>query len=872
MAEASVTPMMRQYQKIKDQHKDCILFFRLGDFYEMFNDDARLASRELDLTLTTRDRTKENVDERIPMCGVPYHSSEAYIARLISKGYKVAICEQTEDPALAKGLVDREVIRIVTPGMVIDSSMLEEGKSNFVCSVYKDPTGIAVCFADISTGEISATAFPADGTAHILNELTRFSPAEAILNDGAGSDPVIVSYLREKLDCLVHTDNDRFDFMQSAMRVCEQFNTNGLDALGLGDENAAVCAVGGLLAYMRETQKTDLQHINTLDFYTEGRYMELDIQTVRNLELISTIRTMEKKGSLLWVLDKTRTPMGSRLIREWMLRPLLNAAAIKRRQSAVSALFSDSVRRNELIEVLRNVGDIERLIGKVVYGSANGRDLSSMADYIGCIPALKAQLSYLKDKSVLLSDIAGMDMLDDIKKLIDASICDDPPFSVREGEIIRDGYNEEVDRLRGLLTNSTGALSSIEARERERTGKKLKVGYNRVFGYYIEIPRSMSADVPDDYVRKQTLVNCERFITQELKELETELLTAKDRLQDLEFRLFTEVREKIASMVTRIQDTSSKIAVLDVVTALADVAVRNNYCMPEIDISGVLEIKDGRHPVVELMQKENMFVPNDLFMDGQSCRAAIITGPNMAGKSTYMRQNALIVLMAQMGSFVPAKSARIGIVDRVFTRIGASDDLSAGKSTFMVEMSEVAEILKYATNRSLLILDEIGRGTSTYDGMSIARAVLEYCTDRSKLGAKTLFATHYHELTSLEGQFEGVKNFNISVKKRGGDIIFLRKIVPGGADESYGVEVASLAGVPDTVIRRAKDILSSLESGETVKSPKRNARKEVETGQLSLLDVGAGEVVDMIRATSLDTITPIEAMNMLYELKKKVES
>ena len=872
MAGTTVTPMMRQYYKIKDQHKDCILFFRLGDFYEMFNDDARLASKELDLTLTTRDRSKENEEEKVPMCGVPYHSAEAYIARLISKGYKVAICEQMEDPALAKGIVDRDVIRIVTPGMVIDSSMLDESKSNYICSVYKDSQGMAVCFADMSTGEISATSFPVDGTEHLLNELIRFSPVEAVLNDGAGSDSEITQYLKERLACLVQTDNSRFDFMQSAMRVCEQFNTNSLDSLGLGDDSAAVCAVGGLLAYMRETQKTELQHINTLDFYTEGRYMELDIQTVRNLEILSTLRTMEKKGSLLWVIDKTKTPMGTRLMRAWLSKPLLNAASIKRRQNAVFSLFSDTVVRNELIGTLKAVGDIERLIGKVVYGSANGRDLYSMSDYIGYIPKLKSDLAKIASPGPMISEIAGMDCLEDIKQLIDKAICDNPPFSIREGEIIRDGFNAEVDRLRALLSNSTGALTAIETRERERTGKKLKVGYNRVFGYYIEIPRSMSSDVPADYVRKQTLTNCERFITQELKELETELLTAKDRLQDLEFRLFTKVRETIAEQVTRIQNTASQIAVLDVLCALADVAVKNGYCMPEVDMSGVLEIRDGRHPVVEVMQKDSMFVPNDVNMDGNECRAAIVTGPNMAGKSTYMRQIALIVLLAQIGSFVPAKSAHIGIVDRVFTRIGASDDLSAGKSTFMVEMSEVAEILRSATKRSLLILDEIGRGTSTYDGMSIARAVLEYCADKSKLGAKTLFATHYHELTALEDQLDGVKNFNISVKKRGGDIIFLRKIVPGGADESYGIEVAGLAGVPDTVIKRAKDILASLEEGSDVKPAKKKPKRSEQTDQLSLLDMGAQEAVQKLRDINLDTMTPIEAMNILYELKRKVQS
>lgn len=867
---AEVTPMMRQYLKIKEEHQDCILFFRLGDFYEMFNDDARLASKELDLTLTTRDRSKENPEERVPMCGVPYHSSEAYIARLISKGYKVAICEQTEDPALAKGLVDREVIRIVTPGMVIDSSMLEEGKSNYICSVFKDGFGTAVCFADISTGEITATSFGADEGDHVLNELIRFSPVEAVLNDGAAEDKKITEFLKEKLNCLVDRDNGRFDFMQASMRICEQFNTHNLDTLGIGDDHAAVCAVGGLLSYIRDTQKTELQHINNLDFYTEGRYMELDVQTVRNLEIVSTLRTMEKKGSLLWVIDKTKTPMGSRMMRAWLSRPLLNAAAIKRRQNAVQALFADNVRRNEIISCLKNIGDIERLIGKIVYGTANGRDLVSISDYIGEIPKLLSQLSQVKTQSPMICDILNMDKLEDCRQLIGKSICDNPPFSIREGNIIKDGYDSEVDRLRGLLTGSTRMLSDIEIRERERTGKKLKVGYNRVFGYYIEVPRSMSSDVPADYVRKQTLTNCERFITQELKELENELLTAKDRLEDLEFRIFSDIREKIASQVSRIQDTAGKIAELDVLSALADVAVRNNYCMPEIDVSGSLEIRDGRHPVVEIAQKNVMFVPNDVDLDDTNCVAAIITGPNMAGKSTYMRQTALIVLLAQMGSFVPARSAHIGIVDRVFTRIGASDDLSAGKSTFMVEMSEVSEILRSATKKSLLILDEIGRGTSTYDGMSIARAVLEYCADKSKLGAKTMFATHYHELSALEGQLPGVKNFNISVKKRGDDIIFLRKIVSGGADESYGIEVAKLAGVPESVIKRAKSILSSLEAGSDVKPSRKSVKKDTDDMQISMLDMGAGEIIETLKSTNIDTITPIEAMNILYELKKKV--
>jgi len=862
---AEITPMMHQYLRIKEQHSDCILFFRLGDFYEMFNDDARLASKELDLTLTTRDRSKEDPEERVPMCGIPYHSSEAYIARLIAKGYKVAICEQTEDPALAKGLVDREVIRIVTPGTVIDSSMLEEGRSNYICSVSISPDGSAVCFADISTGEICATS--AADTAHIINEIGRFSPAETVLDDGAESSTGLRSFLRERIGCLTENSPERFNYEQSVTRICEQFKVQSVDCLGLGEDRAAVSCVGALLSYLKDTQKTDLSHINSLDFYSEGRYMELDIQTIRSLELAMSLRSGEKKGSLLWVLDKTKTPMGSRLMRSWLSRPLLSTSVIKRRQAAISVLFSDSVARSEIILALREIGDMERLIGKIVYGSANCRDMASLSASMGVLPRIAELIKPLK--SAMLRNITAMDLLADIKEHIDRTVGDNPPFSVREGGMIREGCSEEVDHLRSLLANSSGAMADIEAREKARTGKKLKVGYNRVFGYYIEIPRSMSGDVPDDYIRKQTLVNCERFITQELKELETELLTAKDRLTALEYSIFTELRESVANEVLRIQKTAQAVAEADVLSSLAFVAAKQDYCPPEVDLSSVLEIRDGRHPVVEIMQTDSLFVPNDVFLDGEDCRTAIITGPNMAGKSTYMRQTALIVLMAQIGSFVPAKSARIGLVDRVFTRIGASDDLSAGKSTFMVEMTEVAEILKNATAKSLLILDEIGRGTSTYDGMAIARAVLEYCSDRKKLGAKTLFATHYHELTALEDQLQGVKNFNISAKKRDGDIIFLRKIVPGGADDSYGIEVAGLAGVPDSVIKRARAVLKSLESDSPVPGTAKPHRAPV-SEQVSLLDIQGSEITEALRRVDLNTLTPIEAMNFLFDLKKKL--
>ena len=863
---AELTPMKRQYYEIKQQHQDCLLFFRLGDFYEMFDEDAKLASRELDIALTTRDRNVEDPDERTPMCGVPYHSAEAYIARLIAKGYKVAICEQTEDPALAKGLVQREVIRIITPGTVTESSMLEEGRSNYICAVNLNNTDGGVAFCDISTGEFCCAAFDSDAVSHIVNELGRFSPREAVLSPGAESCGQITEFLAKKLDAMPEKGGDKFEYMPAAALVCQQFGLKDVDECGLGDQPAAVCAAGALLSYIIETQKFDISHINRLDVFFGGRYMELDWTTRRNLELTESLRSGEKKGSLLWVLDKTRTPMGGRLLRSWVERPLLSAVAIKRRLAAVNELFSDNVKRGEIMLALREITDMQRLVGRAVYGTAGGRDLRSLANCCAVLPELKKLLEGFK--SLELRDICAMDELGDVRFEIDRAICDDPPFSVREGGILRPGYSEEVDRLRNVRDNGAELIRELEARERERTGiKKLKVGYNKVFGYFIDVPKSAGLEnIPEDYIRKQTLVSNERYFTQELKELENTLLTARDRINELEYKYFSEIRDSVASKVDKIQAAADAVARLDALCSLAEVAVRNNYTMPEVDASRQLQIIEGRHPVVEQTMKDVLFVPNDTFLNDGEDRVAIVTGPNMAGKSTYMRQTALIVLMAQMGSFVPAKSATIGIVDRVFTRIGASDDLASGQSTFMVEMNEMANILKHATPASLLILDEIGRGTSTYDGMAIARAVLEFCADKRKLGAKTMFATHYHELSALEGQLSGVRNYNITAKKQGGTLVFLRKIVRGAADDSYGIEVAKLAGLPDSVIGKAKGYLKELIASGAV--PNLGPAK-ANDDQISLADVGTDEVKRILQETDLNTLTPIEALNLLFELQKK---
>ena len=866
---AELTPMMKQYLEIKRDNPDSILFFRLGDFYEMFADDARLASRELDLTLTSRDHGKHQkpAEEQIPMCGIPYHASEAYIARLIAKGYKVAICEQMEDPATAKGLVKRDIIRVVTPGTVIDAACLDDKSSNFLCGIYLDSQAAGVAFCDITTGKAHLTAFTGkERVEHVINELGRFSPAEAILSDGAYSEKALTGALTEKFRCRVENGGQRrFLLNEAEKNIRRQFGDEAFARLPAGTPAAAM-ALGGLLHYLYETQKTDLSHINDLDYYEEGRFMELDLTARRNLELTETLRSKEKKGSLLWVLDKTKTPMGARCLRSWLERPLLSVTAICKRNSAVAALVEDTIAREELIAAMTGLGDMERLIGRIVYGTAGGRDMASLRAAIEKLPAVAAQLEQFSTGR--LAELRrALDTLDDIGGRIAAVICDEPPFSVREGGFIRDGYDQEVDRLRHILKGGKGVIAEMEAKEKERTGiRTLKIGYNKVFGYYIEVSKSFADQVPDTYIRKQTLVNGERYITQELKDLEHTILTASDRVVALEYELFTQLRQEISAAAERIQRTAAAVAEADALASFAAVAVRNGYCRPDVDESGVIEIRDGRHPVVEQVLKDSLFVPNDTFMGEKEERVAIITGPNMAGKSTYMRQVALIVLMAQMGSFVPAASARIGVVDRIFTRIGASDDLSAGQSTFMVEMTEVADILRHATKHSLLILDEIGRGTSTFDGMSIARAVLEYCADKKLLGAKTLFATHYHELTELEDTLPGAVNYNIAVKTRGEDITFLRKIIRGGADRSYGIEVAKLAGLPDKVVQRAKKILKELEAENGVQYVA--ARKEED--QVSLAAMGEGEVLDALRRCQPDTLTPIEAMSLIYEWKQKL--
>ena len=861
---SELTPMMQQYLAIKEQHQDEILFFRLGDFYEMFADDALTASRELDLTLTTRDRGKDKEDQT-PMCGVPYHSSDGYIARLIAKGYKVAICEQTEDPALAKGLVKRDIIRIVTPGTVIDSQSLDASRGNYLAGVFLDEANAGVAFCDMSTGETHVTAFSgADRVEHLSNELSRFTPAEAVINEGAGCDPTLDLLLRQKLGCVVEHGDKRFDLHAAEKSVLAQYGEEAYAALPRNNP-AATLALGGLLAYLHETQKTDLAYINKLEYYELGRFMELDLSARRNLELTETLRGKEKRGSLLWVLDKTKTAMGARCLRSYLERPLRDAGEINRRLGAVEALVKLTMAREELSLAMTGIADMERLIGRIVYGTAGGRDFAALRASIEKLGAVKEQLGVFTNSK--LSEIYNdLDTLSDVSEQIAATLVDEPPFSVREGGFIRPGFHAEVDRLREIHDGGKNLLPAIVEREKERTGiRTLRIGYNKVFGYYIEVSNSFKDQVPEDYIRKQTLVNGERFVTQELKDLEQDILTSGDRLNALEYELFSALRNSVAAEAERIQKTAAVLAELDTLCSFASVAAKNNYCCPTVDDSGVIEIHDGRHPVVERVLKESLFVPNDTYMGEKENRVSIITGPNMAGKSTYMRQVALITLMAQIGSFVPAKSAHIGVVDRIFTRIGASDDLSGGQSTFMVEMSEVAEIMRQATPRSLLILDEIGRGTSTFDGMSIARAVLEHCANQRKLGAKTLFATHYHELTELENTLPGVKNYNISIKKRGDELIFLRKIVPGGADRSYGIEVATLAGLPKDVITRAKAILAELEQGKGYEvAPRR------EEDQISMTAIGEAEVLDSLRRSQPETMTPIEAMQLLYALRQKL--
>ena len=829
-----LSPMMQQYLKIKEENSDSILFFRLGDFYEMFFDDAKLASKELELTLTGRDC---GLEERAPMCGVPYHSCESYIARLVQKGYKVAICEQMEDPSKAKTIVQRDIVRVVTPGTVIESSMLDESRNNYICCIYSEKKNVAMCFCDISTGELYVTDFKGkDCVEKIKSQLTSYNPREILLGGDVIEFKELPAFIKDKLSTTVEMlDDSSFALMTCEDIVKTQFSN---DYELIEDNKLIICALGALISYLKDTQKNGLERINHINLFSENQFMKLDFNTQRNLELTQTMLTKEKKGSLLWVLDKTKTSMGKRLLRSWIEKPLMNVTKIINRQSAVEEIVNETVLRLDLTAALVGIFDIERLMTNIVYGSAKGRELRSLASAVEKLPIIK---DLLKDcSSSLLKQLYNkLDTLEDIYKLIDDAIVEEPPFSVKEGGIIKRGYNKELDEVSEDMNNSTGILSRIEEEQRELTKiPKLRVGYNRVFGYYIEVTNSYKDMVPETYIRKQTLTNCERYITEELKNVEGRILGAKDKA---------------------------------VLTSLANVAADNRYVRPDVNLKDNIILKDSRHPVVEQLLNGAPFVPNDVFLNCSANRVAIITGPNMAGKSTYMRQVALIVLMAQIGSFVPASSAEIGIVDSIFTRVGASDDLASGQSTFMVEMSEVANIVSNATSKSLLILDEIGRGTSTFDGMSIARAVLEYVADKKKLGAKALFATHYHELTVLEEVIDGVNNYNIAVKKKGDDITFLRRIVPGGADDSYGIEVAKLAGIPDYITDRAKEILSELESGNSKINIEKKVKKSAQDiEQLSLMPSMDGAISEKLKNVDINTLTPIEAINLLYELKNMI--
>lgn len=865
-----LSPMMQQYFRVKEQHKDHLVFFRLGDFYEMFFDDALLGSKELGLTLTGRDC---GLAERAPMCGVPYHSSENYIAKLIKKGYKVAICEQMEDPSVAKGIVAREVVRVVTPGTVMENNLLIEDQNNFLCTIFLDSEGCGLVFADISTGEVNLIESDACEDGAIIGELARFLPREVLFNAAFIDKKEIVKYMREKLNCTADLlDDECFAESVAIPLVLSHFNKQGLSDLGLSDKPRCSRALGATLKYLADTQKVGLERLITVNVQEESRYMELDSSARANLELVETLRTKEKRGSLLWVIDKTKTPMGKRLIKTWINRPLINPAEIEKRLNAVEELYNNEVRLKKLTEQLGGIFDIERMLTRIVYGNANPREYKALTQAISKIPALKAELLNVKSNCLTLV-YNELDLLEDVEQLVSSAIMDEPPVTLKDGGVISKGYNTELDELRGLVENARDYLSSMEAREREKTGiKNLKIGYNKVFGYYIEVTNSYLNLVPDTYIRKQTLAGGERFIIQELKELEEKIITAHDKSITIEQRLFEDMRRKIVGELHRIQRTASSVARLDVFASFARVSLENRYVRPQINTGVSVVIKDGKHPVVEQVLEDAPFVHNDTLLDCGDNQIAVITGPNMAGKSTYMRQTALIVLMAQIGCFVPAQSASIGVVDGIYTRIGASDDLVSGQSTFMVEMCEVAGILRNATAKSLLILDEIGRGTSTYDGMSIARAVIEYIADKKKLGSKTLFATHYHELTSMENELTCVKNYNTAVKKRGDDITFLRKIVRGGADDSYGIEVSKLAGIPQWIITRAHEVLEDLENMQPVRERK-NARlsaPETYNGQISLMPQNS-EVEEILKQTDLNTYTPIEALTLLYKLKEKVK-
>ena len=892
-----MTPMMQQYLETKAQYKDCILFYRLGDFYEMFYDDALTASRELEITLTGKNCGQE---ERAPMCGVPYHAVDVYLNKLVAKGYKVAICEQAEDPKQAKGIVKREVIRIVTPGTNLSQQALDEGRNNYLMCLVYDNNQFGLAITDISTGDFYTTEVAT--LKELYDEIHRFSPSEIICNDSFYMSGASLDDFKDRLHVSVSTlDTWYMDEAVSVQKIKEHFKVASLDGLGLTDFPSGTLAVGALLLYLYETQKNTLDNLTKITPYRSGGYMIIDSATNRNLELIETLREKQKKGSLLWVLDKTKTAMGARLMRNWIEQPLIEKKKITARQDAVEELYNDMITREEIREYLNAVYDLERLVTRISYRTANPRDLIAFKTSLGMIPPVKQLLSQAKSAELKEID-ERMDCLEDIYDLIEKSIQDEPPIMIREGGMIKEGYNEDVDKFRLSRTEGKTWLAELEAREKEKTGiKNLRVRYNKVFGYYLEVTNSYKELVPEDWTRKQTLANAERYITPELKELEDMILGAEDKLAALEYDLYCEVRDSIGEQVVRIQETAKAIAHLDVLASLACVAQSNDYVRPSINTKGVIDIQGGRHPVVEKMNNNQMFIDNDTYLDNKNHRISIITGPNMAGKSTYMRQSALIVLMAQIGSFVPAKSANIGIVDRIFTRVGASDDLASGQSTFMVEMTEVANILRNATSRSLLILDEIGRGTSTFDGLSIAWAVVEHISNPKLLGAKTLFATHYHELTELEGKLDSVNNYCIAVREQGDDIIFLRKIIRGGADKSYGIQVARLAGVPDSVIDRAKEIASWLEETDVTDKAKnlqvRTSAKKKEVvreavpaeKQMSLFDIVPEEdkkefeislfdiypadhpVLKELAGLDVSNMTPIQALNTLYELQKRLK-
>ena len=868
---AEFSPMMQHYLATKSQYKDCILFYRLGDFYEMFFDDAITTSRELELTLTGKDCGQE---ERAPMCGIPYHAAENYISKLISKGYKVAICEQLEDPKLAKGIVKRDVIRVVTPGTVMESNLLEEKKNNYIMSIYKSGIFYGVTVCDISTGDFRTTQIKDHNNfAMLLDEISRYSPAEIIVNPMMAECTEEIDRIRERFEIYV-TKLEESEFLGDYKVIDERYHLqddNGEFVETIKDKGLCVASTSGLIKYLLDTQKNSLDHINTLKIYSTTKYMSLDINARKNLEITEKLRDKSKKGTLLWVLDKTSTAMGGRLLRRWLSDPLIDSKQINSRLDAVEELKNDLILKGDIIDLLKGVYDIERLAGKISYGSVNARELISLKNSVRQLPEIKKILSRTKSK-MLVDLYESLDTLDDVYELIEKTIVDEPPISVKEGGLIKLGFDEEIDKLKTATTQGKNWLIELETREREATGiKGLKVGFNKVFGYYIEVTKSNINMVPDRYIRKQTLTTGERYITEELKNLENQILGAEEKVVNLEYNAFVQVRDQIEKQILRVQKSASIVSSLDVLCSFATVADEQNYVKPIIDNEGIIDIKDGRHPVIEKILPSGSFVQNDTYLDKKDNRLSIITGPNMAGKSTYMRQVALITLMAQCGCFVPASYAKIGVVDKIFTRVGASDDLSMGQSTFMVEMMEVATILKEATSNSLVILDEIGRGTSTYDGLSIAWAVAEYISDSEKCGAKTLFATHYHELTKLEEKLEGVKNYSIAVKEKGEDVIFLRKIVPGGTDESYGVHVAKLAGVPQVVTKRANEILRSLERksvlGEKVQEKE---NKQVASGQLDLYNYKLAEIAHEIDKINIDELTPIQALNEIVKIKEKM--